>query len=275
MQNLFNIKNLYITYNNVKLGKCKQKMIYFYIIIGIIQGLTEFLPISSSGHIIIAVGLFNFAVDLILISIIAHLGTLIAVLIVYKKQVWELIKHPFSKQTLMLVVATIPTVIIVLLFGDFIDKIFTSDYIVAGFLITAIMLLFCERRENKSNNSLNYKDAITMGIFQAIAILPGISRSGSTIAGGLSNNKNKEEVTDFSFLMSIPVIFGSFVMEIIDIGTINITDTLPLTLTFFFSLIFGILSIRWMQNLIKKSKLYYFSIYLLVISFIIIILQIF
>ncbi len=229
--------------------------LYILIILGIIQGITEFLPVSSSGHLVLFYNIFNINNNQITLSIVFHLATLMAVIFVYFKDIVVLIKNPFCKTNKLLVMATIPTVIIALLLKSVIEKSFSGEFLVWGFLITAVILFFCEIVSNNNNiklkfltkssnlsatninfmtkikqNSINsvlfdyditnininYFNAFLIGVAQGIACFPGISRSGSTIACGLFQKLEKKQVADFSFLLSIPVILGSMIFELKD-----------------------------------------------------------
>lgn len=244
------------------------KNVINYILIGFIQGITEFLPISSSGHIVLFGSLFELD-NLLLISIVAHIGTLFAVLFCYKKQIWQLIKHPKNKTNLNLIIATIPTVLIVLLFNKFLEDNFSTKTLVWGFLISAVLLIIADLKKD-CNKPINKKSALYMGLSQGLALLPGISRSGSTLVCGLLVGTEKHEALDFSFLMSIPIIIASAVYESYKLLTCQITvNWFGIFTVMVTSFIFGIISIKLMLKTVKKNKLYYFSIYLIVLSLII------
>lgn len=243
-------------------------MIFIYILIGIVQGITEFLPVSSSGHILLLSEIFNINCDIIFLSVVAHLGTLLSVLICMRKKIVECIKHPFCSTNLKLLSATLPSVIIVLLFNKLVDKLYSVYFLIAGFLITGIILLFADMIKQK-NEPLGYKHSILMGVMQGIAVLPGISRSGSTMAVGMIAGANKQEVCDFTFLMSIPIIIASAVFESFEMFTTGVNiEIIPSIIVFITSFIFGILSIKLMLKTLKNNKLYLFSLYLLIISII-------
>ncbi len=239
-----------------------------YIFIGFIQGLTEFLPISSSGHIVLFGSMFNLD-NLLLISVVAHIGTLFAVIYCYRKQLFTLIRHPFNKTNLNLILATIPTVILVLLFNTFFENSFSTKTLIWGFLISAV-LLFIADFKNEGFKPINKRRALYIGLAQGLALLPGISRSGSTLVCGLMLGVEKNQALDFSFLMSIPIIVASAVYESIKLFSTQITiNWLGIFIVMISSFIFGILSIKIMLKLVKKNKLYFFSIYLIVLSLIV------
>jgi len=249
-------------------------MIFKYFIIGLIQGFTEFLPISSSGHIVLFGQIFNINCDIILLSVVAHLGTLLSVIICMRKKIFEIIKKPFSPTTINLVISTIPAVIIVILFNDLIDKLYGIHFLIYGFLITGILLTVADLIKPKYDY-VSRKSSLFMGFMQGIAILPGISRSGSTMAVGMMTGVEKKEACEFSFLMSIPIILGSAVWECVGLLKGNITfNFLPLFVAFITSFIFGILSIKLMLKIVKSNKLYIFSIYAVILAVVTLIIAI-
>ena len=201
-------------------------MIINFILIGVVQGLTEFLPISSSGHIVLFGSMFNMD-NLLLISIVAHIGTLFAVLFCYRKKFKELIKKPFCETNIKLIIATIPTIIMVILFNSFLEENFSKHALVWGFLISAVLLFVADFKKN-TNKPLNRRRALIMGVSQGFALLPGISRSGPTLAVGLLSGAKKEEVLDFSFLMSVPIILASAVYESFKLFTTPFAKNSPL-----------------------------------------------
>lgn len=239
-----------------------------YVLIGFIQGLTEFLPISSSGHVVLFGSLFDLD-NLLLLSVVAHVGTLFAVIFCYRKRLVELVKKPFNKTNINLLIATIPTVVIVLLFNHFIEDNFSTKTLIWGFLLSAVLLIIADFKKD-SFRPVNKRSALYMGLAQGLALLPGISRSGSTLVCGLLVGVEKNEALDFSFLMSIPIIIASAVYESIKLFTMQLTvNWLGIFIVMITSFIFGILSIKLMLKIVKKNKLYFFSIYLIVLSLII------
>ena len=243
-------------------------MIFKYFIIGLIQGFTEFLPISSSGHIVLFSEIFNINCDIVLLSVVAHLGTLLSVLICMRKKIFDIVKRPFSPTTLNLIIATLPAVIVVILFNDLIDKIYGLQFLIYGFLITGILLSVADLIKPKYDY-IGKKSSLLMGLMQGVAVLPGISRSGSTMAVGMMAGVKKQEACEFSFLMSIPIILGSAVWEFLGIVNTNVSfNLLPLFVALITSFIFGMLSIKLMLKIVKSNKLYVFSIYTVIISII-------
>lgn len=189
-------------------------------IFGIVQGLTEFLPVSSTGHLVLTEKILGLKQEnSVFFFSMLHLGTLIAVFIVMRKEIVGILKNLFGKLTWLLAVATIPAVIAVLLLGDFIDAVFGGKFLWAALVITGLILLstFFIKEGKKTMSQIGWLDALLVGIAQAIAITPGISRSGSCMITLMGRDIKREDAIRFAFLMSIPAILGSFVMDIMDI----------------------------------------------------------
>ncbi len=243
------------------------------IILGIVQGITEFLPVSSSGHLLFAQQLFDIEENSLSFSILLHLGTLIPVLIVFWSDIWKLIKNPFQKLTYVILLGSVPAAIVGLTMNDFIEEVFYGGELLwITFLFTAFVLLYSDRVKGntRSDEEVTYKDAIIIGTTQAFAILPGISRSGSTIASGLYCGLNRETAAKISFLLSIPAVGGAFLLDAVDVAQagfvlegVSVQAALAGFLASMFS---GYLSIKFMLALIKKAKLKYFAYYLFVLS---------
>lgn len=239
------------------------------LILGIVQGLTEFLPVSSSGHLVLLQRIFGIENNVILFDIVLHLGTLVAVIIIYRKSILELIKNPFSKKMKLLVLGTIPTLVIALLFKDFFEGAFSGNLLFVGFLATSILLLIANYydKKNTNNKTMDYKYISVMGIFQGLAILPGLSRSGSTVTSSLILGVKKEQALEYSFLLSIPIILASLLYEVIFSPiSFEMIEIFPMIIGFLASTIFGIISIKFMIKLVKNNSYKYFAIYLIIIS---------
>jgi undecaprenyl-diphosphatase len=245
------------------------------VILGLIQGLTEFLPVSSSGHLIVARRLFGIEEPMLAFDIILHLGSLVAVFIVFWETIFGLIKKPFQNMTYMIIIATIPAVIVGLFFQDQIEVLFAGGtFLALCFIITGLLLLYSDsvRNNDKSDDDMRLPDALFIGCVQAIAIAPGISRSGSTIAAGLHRGFSRETAARFSFLLSIPAILGAALLMIIEISGSSesylwiLPDLGPIIFGFLTAMLSGYLAIRFMLDLIKKCKLRYFSIYLFALA---------
>lgn len=238
---------------------------------GLIQGLTEFLPVSSSGHLILFQHLFDMPDDMLLFNILLHVATLCAVLIVFRKKIWQLIRHPLNKTNYCLIISTVITCTLVVIFKDIIDKTFTHKILPITFLVTAIVL-FSTTFIKPKDRDVTYKSSVLAGFAQGIAVIPGLSRSGVTISTMLATGTKREEAAEFSFLMSIPIIIASFVLELITSdGAFNI-DIWPAIVAFIAAFISGILAIKFMLVVIKKVKLYWFSLYLVILAIVCLIL---
>lgn len=251
------------------------------IVLGIIQGLTEFLPVSSSGHLLLFYEIFGVKGDTLILSILFHVATLLAVLIYYRKDVIKLLKKPFCTTNRKLVVTTLFTCIVYLIFRPLIDSTFSGEYLFIFFILTAIILYVSDyvaerksilkRQINLPSNyditdlPITYKQAIIIGLSQGLACIPGISRSGTTIATARIMGVDSSSTT-YSFLISIPIIMGSLLLNIIEGGSIEVTSYVGLIFGFVAAFIVGLLAIKLMINLVKKCKLIYFSYYLLILA---------
>ena len=240
------------------------------IILGIVQGATEFLPVSSSGHLVMLGKFFNVP-DSLFVSIILHLATLLSIVVVLRKEVFSLIKRPFCDTSLKLMVATIPTCIIALILMPLISDAFSGAYLWVCFLITAIVLFLSDHfsKFNVEPRKLTYKQAFIMGIAQGLAVFPGVSRSGSTISAGNLSGASREKTAKFSFLMSIPVILLSLVLEVYKIvsqGEVISVNILGLVLAFICAFIVGVVSIKGMIKLTQKAGLSPFAFYLIAVA---------
>lgn len=242
--------------------------IFEAIILGIIQGFAEFLPISSSGHLVLAQNILGVNEPGVFFDVLLHIGTLVPILIIFWGDIFELIKKPFQKFTYLLVIATLPAVVVTLLFEDTIELLFQGTIFLGfGFIITGCLLLFTDRpqKEVKSEKKITYLDALIIGCLQAFAIMPAVSRSGSTITASILRGLDRKTAAKFSFLMSIPAICGAFVLQFVKIlkGEVQILDSdfLPYTFGFLAAALSGYIAIRFMLVIIEKAKLKYFSYY--------------
>ena len=256
------------------------------IILGLVQGLAEFLPVSSSGHLALLQNIFEIDADKILFfSVMLHLGTLISVFVVYWKDIWELIlelgltikdlctgkglhmeERPVRKLGVMIIVATIPTALIGLLLQDFFNGLYTSfTAIGVGFLITGVIMFLAERMgaSKKGIEKMNCRNAIFVGVLQGIAICPGISRSGSTLVGGLTTGLKRDFAVKFAFLISIPSILGSVVLEVPDALKEGLDPSLigPILAGMAVAAVSGFIAIKTMIKIVSNKKLSYFSYY--------------
>jgi undecaprenyl-diphosphatase len=243
--------------------------IFESIILGLVQGLTEFLPVSSSGHLVLLQNVFGFSEPQLFFDTMLHLGTLVAVVVVLWKDILGLFAKPFSK-LLYLVIATIPAIIATLLFKDFIESTFTGKYLGYEFLLTAVILIAAEllSARVRRRRAIKAGSAAVMGVMQAVAILPAISRSGATIAGGLACGIERKEAATFSFLMSVPAILGSVAVQGYEIfkGQNIPTDILPTIIGMVCAAVAGFFAVKFMIALITRKKLYGFAIYVAILG---------
>lgn len=235
--------------------------------LGIIQGLTEFLPVSSSGHLVLFEHLLNFEQPGILFDVTLHAGTLLAVLIYFRKKLMSLT----PRMLILLFVGTIPAAVIGLLFEEQLEASF-GDIKMVGLqlIITGIICYFVDKVATKKDN-ISVTDSFVIGVAQAIAIIPGISRSGSTIFAGVMRGIDKAHVAEFSFLLSIPAILGAIVLQIIKYKGQEI-DIAPYSIGFLTAFVFGLLAIRILLNLLKTKNFKIFTYYCLVLGVLVILL---
>jgi undecaprenyl-diphosphatase len=239
------------------------------LILGLVQGLTEFLPVSSSGHLVLAQSLLGIEVS-VFFDIMLHVATLAAVCIVFFKDILNLFKPPF-RTLLYLVIATVPAVIVMFLLKDHIDTLFGETFLPFAFLITAALLFVTEIFTKKSGGELlkpiDAKISLLMGAAQAVAVIPGISRSGSTIGAGLIAGGRREDVARFSFLMSIPIILGSAgYSALTDTVAAAAADIPALLAGMAAAFVSGFIAIRFMLKLIQKCNYKWFSLYLALLA---------
>ena len=248
------------------------------IILGIIQGLAEFLPISSSGHLELFKNILGIAEVPRLFDVCLHIGTLLAVFIIFWKDIWSIIRHPKQKLTYMIIIATVPTVIIAVLLEALLPDSFSSMFLGYGFMITSILLYTMEmistNYASKTLETIKPKDALLVGCVQGIATLSGISRSGSTIAGGVFFGMDRKFLARFSFLMSIPAILGAFcwdVLKLIIKGNDSVVKIswIAIILGMIAAFVVGFLAIKYMLHLIKNKSFKPFAIYTLILGFLV------
>lgn len=276
-------------------------MSYFEaVILGLVQGLAEFLPISSSGHLALLQQAFGVSEDKVLLfAVLLHVGTLISVFIVYWKDIWALIvelcltikdlctgkglrlaEHPVRKLGVMIIVATIPTAVIGLAFSDFFDSLYTSVIpIGVGLIITGFLLVLAEKmgERNRGIQQMNFRNAIFIGLVQGVAICPGISRSGSTLFGSLICNLDRKFAVKFVFLISIPSILGSAVLETpaaIEAGA-TAAELGPILVGMLVAAVSGLVAIKTMIKIVSDKKLSYFSYYVWVLGVIVVLYGLF
>lgn len=243
------------------------------IILGIVQGIAEFIPISSSGHLVILHAVFGMEETALTFDIVLHLGTLVAILAVFWQDVFALVKKPFSKMTGLLIVGTLPVVVAGLLFRNAIETYLRSGiWLVTAFTATGVLLVFADKitQGRKTEKEISYIDALIVGCMQALALPPGISRSGTTITGALARGINREAAAKFSFMLAIISIAGAGMLEAFllfarerEEAAIGAT---PMIVGFIVSAVVGFFAIKLLLKLIKACKLRYFSYYLWVLA---------
>lgn len=248
------------------------------LILGIIQGLTEYLPVSSSGHLEIGKALLGAervqGADNVTMSVVLHFGTVLSTLIVLRREIWEILRgalFPPEQEDRqmsmiyigMIIVSMIPAGIVGFLWEDYLDALFSGNLLLVGCMlpITGLLLLFSDRMKDR-NNDLSIFNAFIIGIAQMVALLPGISRSGATLSMAGFLRIEKQQAVTFSFLMVIPLILGKVAKDVLS-GTISFDSTtaIPMLVGFLSSLIVGVFACRLMLALVKNSKLLYFAIY--------------
>ena len=251
-------------------------------LLGIVQGLTEFLPISSSGHIEISKVILGSSFDKnegLLFTIILHFATALSTMFIFRKDIINIFKGLLTKKwneskkfSLSILISMIPAVFIGLLYENFINSLFNGSLIlVAAMLYITGLLLFLSDFLKLKNKEITYKNSFIIGLAQAIAILPGISRSGATIATSVIMGIDREKAARFSFIMVIPLIFGSMFKSMIDYDfNLESFNILSLLIGFISAFITGLFACKWMIRLVKSSKLYYFSIYCWIVGSIIV-----
>ncbi len=252
------------------------RFILYCIFLGAVQGLTEFLPVSSSGHLVLLERLLGVSFSggsMTFLNLMLHLGTLLAVVISYRKEIAALFKTP--KKILLLGVATLPAAAAGLLFGDAVDGLFAGEWgsllLACSFFVTACLLFVCGKVRRKPR-AFGMRQTVAMGLMQAVAIFPGISRSGSTIAAGTLAGADSEEASTFSFLMSIPIILGGFFVGLLGALTkgsssgMGASDIVGVLLGVAVSAGFGMASLRLMKKLARHGNYKWFSLYLCLLA---------
>lgn len=249
------------------------------IILGIVQGLTEFLPVSSSGHLELVKAIFGAEIkDSMTMTVVLHFATALSTCFIFRKDIIEIIKGLFQfknneqfRFSLKIILSMIPAALVGLKYDDLIKTFFEGKILLVGcMLLITGALLFIADRAKQTDKNLSYGNALIIGISQMIAILPGISRSGATISTSVLLGIDREKAARFSFLMVVPLIFGKIAKDLLDIlkepSVQGATDYMPYILGFSFAFVTGLLACTWMIKLVKNSKLYYFSIYCFVVG---------
>ena len=254
--------------------------IFEAIVLGVIQGLTEFLPVSSSGHLELAkaiLGDTSVPEESLTFTVVLHFATALSTLVIFRKEVFEIFKGLFQFKwndelqfSLKIIISMIPAVIVGLLFEEQLEAFFGGKILIVGLmlLVTALLLLLADKAKN-TNKNVSFVNAVIIGVSQAIAMLPGISRSGATISTSVLLGIDRTKAARFSFLMVVPLIFGKIGKDVLS-GDLNFqsSEMLPISIGFVAAFVSGLLACQWMIALVKKSKLSYFSIYCAVVGLI-------
>lgn len=260
------------------------------LLLGLVQGLTEYLPVSSSGHLTIASHFFGVdGEENLMFTVAVHVATVLSTIVVLWKEIawvfnglFKTVDGKISNEqyyALCIIVSMIPVGIVGVFFKDYVEEIFGSGLLIVGFclILTAMLLAFSYYAHPRQKEKITIKDAFVIGIAQAFAVLPGLSRSGSTIATGLLLGNKKESLAQFSFLMVIPPILGEALLDVIKgvkdgaeaaIGNISMT---ALAVGFVAAFVSGCLACKWMVNIVKKGKLIYFAIYCAIVGIVLMI----
>ena len=248
------------------------------IVLGVIQGLTEFLPVSSSGHLELTkviLGDTSIPQESLAFTVVLHFATALSTLVIFRREVFEIFKGLFqfkwneeSKFSLKIIISMIPAVFVGLLFEKQLESFFGGKILLVGvmLLLTAILLLLADKAK-QTNKKVSLSNALIIGVSQAIAMLPGISRSGATISTSVLLGVDRTKAARFSFLMVVPLIFGKISKDLLS-GNLNFqsSEIIPITAGFIAAFISGLIACNWMISLVKKSKLSYFSLYCAIIG---------
>ncbi len=245
-------------------------------VLGMVQGLTEYLPVSSSGHLAIGQALFGLTEDNLIFTIVVHVATVFSTLLILRKEIVWLVKgclkfewNDEMRYAAAIVVSMIPIGIVGVFFKDWVEGIFGEGLLIVGcmLLLTAALLTFSYYAKPRQKAEISLRDAFIIGLSQACAVLPGLSRSGTTIATGLLLGNKKEKLAQFSFLMVIPPILGEALLDCIKVAKDGyesvVSDISPFALCvgFVAAFVFGCIACKWMIDIVKKGKLIYFAAY--------------
>jgi len=256
------------------------------LVLGVIQGLAEWLPISSSGHLVIAQELLGLASgENLLFDLFLHLGTMLAVIVFFRKELWKIVLAMLTPKTrrgpqeealrmlgLMILVAIIPISVVGVLLSSAMEDVFTITFVGVALIVNAAILVAAERRGmSGTRKSAKFVDALTVGVFQAVAILPGISRSGATISGGLFRGLERETAATFSFLVSVPTLVGAFSYGIVTLEKYD-TDWLMVVIGTATAFVMGLVSIEYLLKAVRSGRLWVFAAYCAVLGSLVLVL---
>lgn len=245
------------------------------LILGLVQGLTEYLPVSSSGHLTIGAALFGIdGADNLTFTVLVHVATVMSTLVVLWSEIDWIVRGLFrfklndeTRYAINIAVSMIPIGIVGVFFKDKVEEIFGSGLLIVGcmLLVTAALLTFSYYAKPRQKSRISLRDAFIIGLAQACAVMPGLSRSGSTIATGLLLGNKKENLAQFSFLMVIPPILGEALLDVLKAvkgeEAFGGIDTLPLVVGFIAAFVSGCVACKWMISIVKRGKLIYFGVY--------------
>ncbi|MEO2059880.1 MULTISPECIES: undecaprenyl-diphosphate phosphatase [Mesonia] len=254
------------------------------LILGIIQGLTEFLPVSSSGHLELGKAILgdnSIPEESLMFTVVMHFATALSTIVIFRKDIWEilrgLLQFKWNEETqfsLKIIISMIPAAIVGVLFEEQLEQLFGGSVLLVGFMliITALLLWLADKAKN-TGKPVSYSNAFVIGVAQAIALLPGISRSGSTISTSVLLGNDKTKAARFSFLMVVPLILGKIAKDLLDGELTHTGNSTGLIVGFIAAFVSGLFACTWMISLVRKSKLSYFAIYCLIVGVIAIVVS--
>lgn len=238
---------------------------YTAIFLGLVQGLAEFLPISSSGHLLLFEQLFGVTNGGLLFTLMLHLATLLAVIVVYRTRLWQMLRHPFCRENWQLLLGTVVTCGLVLIGKDWLDTLFSFHALPWTFIATGVILLLPTiiKKRPRLNPWLQF---VVVGAVQGIAVVPGLSRSGLTMTAGQLCGQDQATAADNSFLLSIPIIVASLVYEVWGADTVLTCGWGNLVLAFASAFVAGLVAIKWLLKLVRRFDCRWFAGYLLLLG---------